>query len=173
MESLLYFWYFFEYKKSKQFNWKWINEITSCHCMFGPKNIVSKKFASLYWQPSSESFRIHLSGSASLEIPEVTRWASVALRYQAISCVDALIPVPCHVFASSPHLQLVTFISHQFLTKEILGALRIWLVLLALRVLYCVMCQIQSAQGFATFSLGNTCDHGIFPSRDINSHLCC
>lgn len=60
-------------------------------------------------QPSSESFRIHLSGSASLEIPEVTRWTNVAVWYWAISRVDALIPVPCVCLSHPPHLQLVTF----------------------------------------------------------------
>lgn len=75
-------------------------------------------------------------GSTSLEVPEVTWWASVAEWYWAISRVDALLPTPHCVFISSLHLQLVTFVPYQFLTKEIVWALRVWMVLLAL---YCTV----------------------------------
>lgn len=71
-------------------------------------------------------------GSTRLEVPEVTGWASVAVWYWALSRVDALLSAPHCVFISSPHLQLVTFVPHQFLTKETVRALRTWMVLLAL-----------------------------------------
>lgn len=73
MESLLYFWYFIESKKSKEFNWQWINYFVPLHVW--SKNTVDDKFPSLYWS-SSEFFKIHLS---SLEMLEVTRWANAAV----------------------------------------------------------------------------------------------
>lgn len=80
----------------------------------------------------------------------------------------------CVVVVSSPHLQLLTFTPHQFLTqrKEIFWTWRIWMVLLAWAdcMVWCAKC---SQLSFAASLLGNTWDHVTYPSQDVSSHLCC
>lgn len=161
MESRLYFWHFSESKKSKQFNWQWINYITSCHSTFGQKTLSMTNLPACT-HPAQSSLKCI---SQAVLVWKCQRWISVAVwcSHPGTSHCGFLHPLPA---SCSPSHHTSFWLRKYFGLGESEWSFWLW-------GCCTVWCAKPHQLSFAAFLLGNTWDHVTYPSQDVSSHLCC